>query len=94
MEKKRPAHEIKLGLIRATIWANETEDRDVWFNVSVSRLYETNAKWKESTTFRRDDLPIAVKAMQMAYGWIWRKQVQLNRVPKESSNQASASVGK
>ena len=60
MGKKQPAHEIKLGKIRVTIWANETEDHDVWFNVGVSRLYKSGDTWKETATLKHDDLPIAM----------------------------------
>lgn len=70
MEKKKPAHEVKLGRIRATIWANET-DQDVWFNVTITRLYNDGESWKDTTSLRRDDLPIAAKAADMAYAWIW-----------------------
>ncbi len=57
MGKKQPAHEIKLGKIRVTIWANETEDHDVWFTAVVTRLYKTGNTWKETTTLKHDDLP-------------------------------------
>jgi hypothetical protein len=75
MAKNRPAHEIRLGRIRAAIWANENGQDDVWFNVTVSRLYNDGDGWKDSSTFRRDDLPVVAKAMDMAYAWIWNSQV-------------------
>ena len=71
-EKKKPAHEVKLGKIRATIWANET-DQDVWFNVTLTRRYHDGESWKDTTSFRRDDLPVAAKAADMAYAWIWNQ---------------------
>ena len=74
MGKNKPTHEIKLGAIRATIWENATEDRDSWFNVSLSRRYRSGEEWKETSTFRRDDLPVAMMALDMAYRWVWRKQ--------------------
>lgn len=73
MAQKKPAHEIRLGRIRATIWANET-DQDVWFNVTITRLYNDGESWKDTTNLRRDDLPIAAKACDMAYAWIWSQQ--------------------
>lgn len=77
MEKNEPIHEIKLGRIRAAIWENQTEGKDeVWYNVVPSRLYKDGAKWKDTTSFRRDDLPIVAKALDMAYGWLWRRQIQ------------------
>ncbi len=74
-EKKRPAHEVRLGRIRAAIWANQSEDSDTWFNVTISRLYKDDGEWRDADSFRRDDLPIVIKVVDMAYDWIWRRQM-------------------
>lgn len=74
-QKQKPVHEIRLGRIRAAIWANQTESRDVWFNVSVTRLYKDGDRWQDTATFRRDDLPIVAKVVDMAYAWIWGQEV-------------------
>ncbi len=76
---KKPAHEIRLGRIRATIWGNHTDDNDVWFNVTVSRLYRDENTWKDSTSFRRDDLPVMAKAVDMAYAWILDRHQALDK---------------
>ena len=65
----KPAHEIRLGRIKATIWANENESGP-WFNVRVIRLYREEEGWKTSTSFGREDLPLVVKAADMAHTWI------------------------
>ena len=75
----KPAKTIKLGRIRAKIWANRTDDQDVWFNVTVSRLYRDENTWKDSTSFRRDDLPVMAKAVDMAYAWIWDQHQALEK---------------
>lgn len=75
-EKKKPAYEAKLGRIRATVWGNQTEDSDTWFNVTISRLYKGDKGWQDATSFRRDDLPIVIKALDIAYDWIWRRQME------------------
>jgi hypothetical protein len=67
----RPVHEIKLGRVRASIWSNESDRQDVWFSVSISRLYRGGNEWKTTTSFGRDDLPLVSKAAEMAYAWIW-----------------------
>lgn len=87
MGQTKPAHEIKLGKIRATIWANDSED-GIWFSASVARSYKVDNRWKESTSFSRDDLPIAVKALELAYSWIWRKQLRLKQSEKSTSSNA------
>ena len=69
--KQKPVHEIRLGRIRAAIWANQTDSGEIWFNVTVSRLYNDGNRWQDTTTFRRDDLPLVSKVVNMAYVWIW-----------------------
>ena len=90
MGKKQPAHEVKLGRIRVTVWANETEDHDVWFNAVVTRLYKSGNSWKETTTLRHDDMPVAMKAIDMAYTWIWAKHVHVQRAERNAANEALA----
>ena len=85
MGKKRPTHEIKLGRIRAAIWANESKQDKLRFNVSVTRLYKENDEWKDTSYFGRDDLPIVNKAIDMAYGWILRRERKLELEQRESA---------
>jgi hypothetical protein len=85
MGKKRPTHELKLGKIRAAIWANESEKHKLWFNVTVSRLYKEDGDWKDTSSFGRDDLPVVCKAVDMAYGWILRRERQLEQEQREST---------
>lgn len=78
MLQRKPVHEIRLGAIRAAIWANQSGTAQVWFNVTVSRLYKNGTAWSQSSSFRRDDLPLAAKALEMAYAWIWEHQALLS----------------
>jgi hypothetical protein len=74
MAPTKPVKEIRLGRIRAAIWGNQTKDNEVWFNVTVSRLYKEGDQWKDTSAFRRDDLPVVAKVVDMAYAWIWEQQ--------------------
>ena len=67
--KNRPVHEIRFGRIRAAIWQNETEV-GTRHNVTISRLYKDGDDWKDSTSFGRDDLPLA-KVCDQAHTWIF-----------------------
>ena len=68
--KARPVHELRLGRIRAAIWANETQN-GVRHNVTVSRIYKDGNDWKDSPSFGRDDLPLVAKVMDQAHSWIF-----------------------
>ena len=67
--KQRPAHEIRLGRIKATIWGNQN-DKGTWYNVTLSRSYKDGDEWKSSTSFGRDELLTVAKVADLANSWI------------------------
>ena len=67
--KQRPAHEIRLGRIKATIWGNQN-DNGTWYNVTLSRSYTDGDEWKSSTSFGRDELLTVAKVADLANSWI------------------------
>src|ERR1700733_12925054 len=67
--KQRPAHEVRLGRIKATIWANQN-DNGTWYNVVLSRSYRDGEEWKSSSSFGRDELLTVAKAADLANSWI------------------------
>ncbi|MEZ6120147.1 MAG: YkgJ family cysteine cluster protein [Pirellulaceae bacterium] len=69
-ETRRPIHEIRMGRIRAAIWANETQN-GMRHNVTISRIYRDGEEWKDSGSFGRDDLPLVAKVMDFAHSWIY-----------------------
>ena len=70
--KQKPAHEIRLGRIKATIWENETEN-GTRHNVTVSRIYKDGEEWKQTGSFGRDDLPLVAKVADLAHSWIYEQ---------------------
>ena len=69
--KAKPVHEVRLGRIKAAIWANETEN-GVRHNVTISRLYKDGDEWKSSHSFGRDELPLVEKVADLAHAWIFQ----------------------
>ncbi|WP_339888901.1 hypothetical protein [Rhodopirellula europaea] len=71
-KSKKPAHEIRMGRIKAVIWENDTEN-GVRHNVSICRIYKDDAgHWKDSSSFGRDDLPLIAKVSDLAHSWIFQ----------------------
>jgi hypothetical protein len=70
--KQKPAHEIRLGRIKATIWENETEN-GIRHNVTLSRIYKDGDEWKQTGSFGRDDLPLVAKVADLAHSWIYEQ---------------------
>lgn len=73
---QQPVKKIRLGNIQASIWAHENGNRKVRFTVAISRSYqEKDGNWVDCDFFDHGDLPVVAKAMDFAYGWIWKRQV-------------------
>ena len=73
MSANKPMHEVRLGLIKASIWLNQTRVGDR-YNVTLTRLFRNGDVWKESTHFGRDDLLQAAKVLDMAHTWIHQQE--------------------
>lgn len=67
-----PAHTIRYGLIKASIWRNQTKSGER-HSVTIVRLYKNGDVWKESTRFGRDDLPLIAKVSDQAHTWIYQQ---------------------
>lgn len=70
MAHKSPVHTIRMGLIKAAIWRNQTK-AGTRHNVTVVRLFRNGDLWQESSRFGRDDLPIVSKVADLAHEWIY-----------------------
>ena len=69
MPKDKPAHEVRLGAIKAAIWKNDTQN-GVRYNTTFTRLYRDEEEWKNTDSFGRDDLLVLGKVADQAHSWI------------------------
>lgn len=69
----KPAHEIRLNGIQASIWANTTES-GVRYNTTFRRNYRDGEEWKSSDAFGRDDLLALGFVAQEALRWIMEQK--------------------
>ena len=72
-DENQPAHEVRMGRIKATLWANPTEN-GTYYNVTLTRLYKEGDNWKTSESFGRDDLPLLAKVANLAHTWIFQQK--------------------
>lgn len=77
--RERPAHEVRLGRIKAAIWANTTE-QGVRYGVTLTRLYkdQESGDWRTSSSFGRDDLLLLGKVCELALVWIYEQNQTQN----------------
>ena len=85
MNKSRPVHEIRLGLIKASIWHNMTRAGER-FNVTLTRLFKNGDVWSQSSQLGRDDLLAAAKVLDMAHSWI-HEQERSEKRPTEQTDE-------
>lgn len=69
-QKPKPAHEIRLGSVKAAIWCNKTEKSGTFHGVTFTRSYKSGDEWKRSDSFGRNELPLLKTVLDMAFQWI------------------------
>ena len=69
--KQKPAHTVRLGKVKATIWANQSDKGITRHNVTVCRIYKVGDDWKESSSFGRDEIPLLAKVLDQAHTWMF-----------------------
>jgi hypothetical protein len=84
MPNERPAHEVRLGAIKATIWKNDTGN-GARYNTTFVRLYRDENEWKNTGSFGRDDLLVLAKVADSVHSWICEQSQD------ESSGEANKS---
>ncbi|MFO0845321.1 MAG: hypothetical protein U0797_23545 [Gemmataceae bacterium] len=72
--RERPAHEVRIGRIKAVIWANQT-DNGLRHNVTLRRIFKRDgsSQWESSDSFGRDDLPAVMEVTRQAWLWIFEQ---------------------
>jgi hypothetical protein len=77
----KPAHEIRLGRVRATVWQNGSAETGPRFNTTFSKLYKDEfGQWKDTTSFSREDLPLLGKVADRAHTWLFEQSGQAAEV--------------
>ena len=86
----KPVDEVRIGAVKAAIWRNET-DNGSRFNVTFSRSYkDSEGEWKNTHSFRRDDLLVVAKAADQAHSRIFELQREEKKAATEQAGEANA----
>ena len=67
MSGNKPRAEVRLGRIKAAIWANQGEDGGRWHTVQLTRLYQDGDEWRSTHSFGRNDLLMVAKVADLAH---------------------------
>lgn len=92
-ERRRPAHEVRLGRIKATVWANHHPEQGTWYSVSIQRRFKDGqGQWQSATSYGRDDLPLVAKVAEIAHTWIFQLHQQQTPAPNQQGRGEAADV--
>ena len=82
--KDKPAHEVRIGSIKAAIWKNDTSN-GVRYNTTFSRIYKDKEEdqWKSTDSFGRDDLLVLAKVADEVHTWIFRQAQEKDANPQD-----------
>ena len=81
--KDKPAHEVRIGAIKAAIWRNDTSN-GVRYNTTLTRLYKDKEddQWKSTDSFGRDDLLVLAKVADAVHTWIFAQTQEKEADPQ------------
>ena len=69
-----PKQKWKAGQVDCAIWENEINvggETKTILKASIGRRYkDSNGVWKTSTSFSRNEIPLAVYCLEKAFAWI------------------------
>lgn len=82
-ENNQPVHRIRMGAMSAAIFRNTTAEGQQYFNTSFERSYKDGDNWKNTKSFRKDDLLGLSKLSDQVHTWICEQSQD-----KPSSNQS------
>lgn len=75
--KRPPAHVVRLGCVKVTIWVNYTRDQKPFYSSVPCRVYRTgDGEWAQSTSFDRNDLLALAEACRLASLWQYANPLQ------------------
>ena len=65
-----PVDDIRIGRIKAAIWANTAANGQIRYTVSLTRLYKTDKGWRHSQSFGQADLRVVATVVDQAHARI------------------------
>lgn len=87
-ESKKPVKVYRLRGISASVFENHTKTDGravIFFKVSLQRTYKDGDEFKTTSSFSRDDLPIA--RLLLYYAWEFILNAEANRGKEEDENE-------
>ena len=65
--KAKPTVKLRDGVLSVAIWANKSEEGNIFYSTTYARGYKDGDEWKETTSLGADDLLKVSRLLQRAY---------------------------
>ena len=78
-----PVKKFAVGGIQAAVWENSSKEGAQFNTISLDRRYKAkDNEWKSSNSFKMNDLPKAILALQKAYEYLALKSIEETTAPQ------------
>ena len=96
MNSNKPVAKYNAGNITVAVWQNEfthNQKTVTALRASIERRFKTkDGQWKSSSTFSRNDIPLAVYCLQKAFDYMVpnsKNDLKKNKKPREGDYNGS-----
>ena len=80
-----PIKKFSVGGVQLAVWQNEGKEGNQFYTVSLDRRYkDKDDEWKSSNSYKKNDLPKAILALQKAYEFLALKEPETNSKEQET----------
>ena len=67
MKHKGPKAKFNAGAVQVAVWENEGKEGTLFETVTIDKRYKVGDEWKSTNSFKVNELPKAILALQKAY---------------------------
>lgn len=92
--RNAPAHVVRFGRVKATVWANHSQAHGRWFSITLSRTFfdEKARQHKSAQSFGKDDLLVVAEACRQAFLWVAEQQQHQGQTNTDDTNETGIPI--
>lgn len=70
-----PVKKFNAGAVSVAVWENEGKEGKSFSSVTIDKRYmDKNEKWQSTSSFKPNDIPKAILALQKSYEYLMLKE--------------------
>ena len=76
MKHNGPKAKFNAGAVQVAVWENEGKEGTLFETVTIDKRYKAGDEWKSTNSFKVNELPKAILALQKAYEHLALKETE------------------